>query len=71
MSLWPVKFKASVGTLYLTQHRKEIEEVIGSTDTSVSILSLLSEAKTSWSLSYSIFELSPEDDLRLLSGARI
>jgi hypothetical protein len=55
----------------MVQLKLDVMEKIRDIPLMANILSLLNETYTSSGLSHSIFELSPEDDMRLLGGARV
>ena len=64
-------FHASLSRSIMLQFKQNVMEKIRSIPSTTSILSLLKETYTTSGVSHSIFELSPEDDMRLLGGARV
>jgi hypothetical protein len=64
-------FQASSSGRNLIQLKQSIEEAVRSISPNVEISTIYAETYSSSGLSHSIFQLSPEDDMRLLGGARV
>jgi hypothetical protein len=64
-------FQTGSSARRLIQLQQSLEEEARSTSPKVKISTIFAETYSSSGLSHSIFELSPEDDIRLLGSARV
>jgi hypothetical protein len=64
-------FQASFSGRNLIQLKQSIEEAVHSMSPNIEISTIYAETRSSSGLSHLIFQLSPEDDMRLLGGARV
>lgn len=64
-------FQASSSVRNLIQLKQDLEQVVRSIPPIVEISTVFVETYSSSGLSHSIFQLSPEDDMRILSSARV